>query len=111
MLGWWYVHSIAHNQPHRAKRRDISSWIWESLPSGARIHRWCKQPARANGRLVHLPQHLQNHGDTQSIFDSESQQAGPAYIRMFFIEVYIGANEIHVDSKQCMKLDVLGVNC
>lgn len=25
--------------------------------------------------------------------------------------VYIGAKEIHVDLKQCMKLDVLDVNC
>lgn len=28
-----------------------------------------------------------------------------------FIVVYIGAKEIHVDLKQCMKLDVLDVNC
>lgn len=40
-------------------------------------------------------------------------EARPAYIGMLFVSflvVYIGAKEIHVDLKQCMKLDVLNVN-
>lgn len=98
---------IAHIQLHRANRSDISSWILEGLPSEAWVHSWCKLPARANGRLV--PQHLQHNSDTYNILDvtlKVNRQDQHIYL---FIEVYIGANEIHVDLKQCMKLDVLNV--
>lgn len=57
------THSVAQSKP------AVIYYRGSGILPGARVRSWCKLPARANGRLVQLPQHLQHNTDTYSILD------------------------------------------